>query len=708
MQKKILKRFSISIAVIAISLLLLTTISSAATWNNHNLTIIYGENVTSIDVSNHVDDKLQDNHTIGCVDYTVNNCNTGSKTVTGYNSYNITVNSSAVGEQQITVETKKAAGCGLDDWGPISTILNISCEYSTSLQAVVAKLGGTMDKYTYNTTNMFTTVTASNVEAIYEAKSMYDNLTANEKALVDSLINSKGIYTSYTALYDGAETYITNLATTFRNESLKRTDNWNIEATVDNFKTIEEAATAYNNLTVRVKTKVNTLLTTGTASITTYPSLLNDAKAIDFIHTNKIDTPVVNLTKEIDETILNSETAWNNLATEVKDIVNSWLKNNNDNGDDTYEKWMATVQNNLDQRNAEIFTSAFNLKDFEKSNITEDIAKKIVNEIADEYDKLNNNAQNKADAIIGTDFEDLKDYAQDYLDDLAAEKFVTENKLKDAMTEELANNILALEDDFNALKDEVKVLVLDKIGLGSFEELMETAQDYLDNLAAEKFVTENKLNETMTEQIANNILALDDDFNNLKDEVKTLVLNKIGLNSFEELKEIAQDYLDNSNAMKFYKNYVEGLDSTKIVSGEEAWNDANNKVKDIVNEYLNKLEIDETYPGLLANAKLELNNKAADEFINTYLTLDDGTVISEVNNSNYKKVINAEEYYNLLSEEVKTLVNEKLQKVSNTTYPELLTSAKNIVKTPKTGDSAFIVAIALVISAFGLIYIKRK
>ena len=706
MQKKSKKRFSISIAVIAISLLLLTTISRAETWNNHNLTIIYGEDVTSIDVSNHVDDN-SGNHGIGCVDYTVNNCNTGSKTVTGYNSYNITVNSSAVGTQQITVETKKATNCGLADWGPISTTLNISCEYSTSLQAVVAKLGGIMDKYTYNTTNMFTTVTASNVEAIYEAKNMYDALTTKEKALVDSLINSKGTYTSYTALYDGAETYITNLATSFRNESLN-TDTWNIEATVENYKTIEDAATTYNNLTVRVKTKVNTLLTIGTSSNTTYPSLLNDAKAIDFIHTNKIDTPVINLTKEIDETILNSETAWNNLLTEVKDIVNSWLKDNNDNGDDTYEEWMATVQNNLDQRNAEIFTSAFNLKDFEESNITEDIAKQIVNEAAKEYDKLNNNAQNKADAIIGIDFEDLKDHAQYYLDDLAAEKFVTENKLKDSMTEELANNILALDDDFNALKDEVQELVLDKIELNNFEELMKSAQDYLDDLAAEKFVTENKLKEAMTEQIANNILILDDDFNSLKDEVKELVLNKIGLNSFEELKEAAQDYLDNSNAMKFYKNYVEGLDSTKIVSGEESWNDANDKVKAIVNEYLNRVEIDETYPELLANAKLELNNKAADEFINAYLTLDDGTVISEVNNSNYKKVINAEEYYNLLSEEVKTLVNEKLQKVSNTTYPELLTSATNIVKTPKTGDSAFIVAIALVISVFGLIYIKRK
>lgn len=644
MQKKIFFKIIISIAVIAISLLLQTKNSSAAAWNNHNLTIIYGENTTSIDISSHVDNQVSGDHTAtGCVDYTVNNCNTGSKTITEYYSYYVTVDSLAVGTQQITVVTKKTDGCQQESWGPLTTILNISCEYSQSLQNVVKKLGGTMDNYTYSTTNMFSNVTASNVEAIYEAKSMYEALTTNEKNLVDSLINSKGIFATYDALYNGAEAYITNLATTFRNESLKRTDNWNIEATVENYKTIKDAATAYDNLTVRVKNKVNSLLNAATVN-TSYPSLLNDAKAIEFIHTNKIDTPVINLTKEIDETILNSKTAWNDLSAEVQNRVNNWLKANNDNGDKTYAEWMETVQNNLDQRNAEIFTSTYNLKDFDESDMSEDIANKIVNEIASEYNKLNENTQNKADAIIETPFETLKADAQYYLDDLAAEKFVTENKLNDTMTEQLAHNILSLSDDFDALKGQVKNLVLEKIGKDDFDELME----------------------------------------------------------------IAQDYLNHSEAMKFYENYIEGLDSTKIVAGEEAWNNVNDEVQTIIDESLKANGVDKTYPELLENAKLELNNIAAENFINTYLTLEDGTVISEANNSNYKKIINAEEYYNLLTEEVKALVNEKLQKVSNTTYPELLTNAKNIVKTPKTGDVKTIVAIVLVISVLGLIYVKRK
>ena len=643
MQKKILKKISISIAVIVISLLLQTTISRAATWNGKNLTIIYGEDVTSINVSGHVSVNEQitgNQHTVtDCVRYTVNNCNTKSKTVTGYNSYYITVNSLAVGEQEVTVATSWDGICNLGNWGPIFTVLNISCEYSASLQAVVTKLGGTMNKYTYDTANMITTVTANNVETVYEAKSMYDNLSAKEKALVDSLINSKNIYATYTDLYNGAEEYITSLATAFRNDSLKKTDNWNIVATKENYKTIEEAATVYNNLTTRVQNKVNYLLNAAAIG-TTYPSLLSDAKTIDFIHTNKIDTRVVDLTKEIDETILNSKTAWNALTQEIKNKVNAWLKSNNDNNDETYEQWIETVQNNLDQRNAEIFTTTYNLKNFNKDDITEDIAEKIVDVISKEYDKLNENAQNKADAIIGINFEDLKDYAQ----------------------------------------------------------------GYLDNLAAEEFVNENKLNDDMTEQLAYNILDLDDDFNALKDEVKALVLNKINVNSFDELKETAQDYLNNSNAMKFYTNYITELDPTKIVSGEEAWNNANDDVKALVNKKL----VNITYPELLKNAKLELNNIAAKKFINTYLTLDNGTVISEVNNSNYKKVINAEEYYNLLSEEVKVLVNEKLKEVSNATYPELLTSAKNIVVTPKTGDGTIMVVALLVISVFGLIYIKRK
>ena len=650
MQKKNFKKIIISIAVIAISLLLQTKNSSAAAWNNHNLTIIYGENTTSIDISSHVDNQLSGTHVgdhtaTSCVDYTINNCNTGSKTITGYSSYYVTVNPLAVGSQEITVTTKSSAACLQSSWGPCTTVLNISCEYSQSLQNVVKKLGGTMNNYTYSTTNMFSNVAASNVEAIYEAKSMYEALTSNEQKLVDSLINSKGVYATYSALYNGAEEYITNLATAFRNESLKRTDNWNIKATPANYKTIKDAATAYNNLTVRVQNKVNSLLNAATSAATpSYPSLLNDAKAIEFIYTNKINTPVVDLTKEIDETILNSKTAWNDLSAEVQNRVNNWLKANNDNGDKTYAEWMETVQNNLDQRNAEIFTSTYNLKDFDENNMSEDIANKIVNEIASEYNKLNENTQKKADTIIGMNFKTLKADAQYYLDDLAAEKFVTENKLNDTMTEQLAHNILSLSDDFDALKD----------------------------------------------------------------QVKNLVLKKIRKNDFDELMEIAQDYLNYSEAMKFYENYIEGLDSTKIVAGEEAWNNANDEVQTIIDESLKANGVDKTYPELLENAKLELNNIAAENFINTYLTLDDGTVISEANNSNYKKIINAEEYYNLLTEEVKALVNEKLQKVSNTTYPELLTNAKNIVKTPKTGDVKTIVAIVLVISILGLIYVKRK
>ena len=83
--------------------------------------------------------------------------------------------------------------------------------------------------------------------------------------------------------------------------------------------------------------------------------------------------------------------------------------------------------------------------------------------------------------------------AQNYLDELAANEFVKENKLSEEYTEEIATNIVGLKDEFENLSDSVQAKVLDKIEMNSFDEKIAEAQDYLDELAANKFIATNEL-----------------------------------------------------------------------------------------------------------------------------------------------------------------------------------------------------------------------
>ena len=304
---------------------------------------------------------------------------------------------------------------------------------------------------------------------------------------------------------------------------------------------------------------------------------------------------------------------------------------------------MVTVQDNLDQRLAEEFVNYYNLENFDLDNLTEETANKIVGEIKNAYNGLNNNSKAKTAPIIGMTFEHLVDVAQDYLDEIAADKFITNNSLDKDLTKSVAKVIIDSEDDFDKLSDTVKEKVLTKLGVDSYDEIIDFVKFYLDCIAAEEF----------------------------------------------------------------YDNYLDGLDEEKIVSGVDAWNSSSKNVQDLINDLLNYNDVEETYPELLEKAKDALNEKAAQDFINEYLTKDN-EVIKESTRSNAKQIINAEEAYNLLSDEVKEIVNAKLKEVSNTTYPELLKAAQDLQKNPKTGDISRIMMILLGVSVLGIVVTRRK
>ena len=104
----------------------------------------------------------------------------------------------------------------------------------------------------------------------------------------------------------------------------------------------------------------------------------------------------------------------------------------------------------------------------------------------------------------------------------------------------------------------------------------------------------------------------------------------------------------------------------------------------------------------------DLNHRLAEEFIANHLTLDDGTVIVEANNSNYKKILGALDDYNALSDEVKQIVNDILTDLGNTTYPQLLEWAQALEPTPKTGDMAYVMMIMFTTSILGILTMSFK
>ncbi|MBQ3415787.1 MAG: hypothetical protein IJH39_10740 [Clostridia bacterium] len=656
------------------------------------------------------------------------------------------VNALKTGTQTVHIITRNTG----NDWPAgveaYDNTVNVISYYSTNFQNAASALDITFNgnNTVYYSENMNIYPEDNNkFEAILNAKSKYNALNAYEKQRLDSIIASasNGTYANYNELYNVADNYLTSLARTFITSTSVNGLKGNTVANKDNCETIINAQTEYNNLKNIVKDRVNLILTSepsatyGGYSSVDYPTLLVNAKAYKFIKTYIIDTPDVNLSKINDEKILdseiNSDYKWSDLDSDVKSTVDSILTSAVGRN---YASQIAYVRNHLEQTIADTFVDNIFLANYEElagtkslrnynkntalnqevTDIYEDLAKKITGDVDTEYNSIASNPyvnetslkQKIDNEIANSDYASILGAAQDYLADLEeARNFVAEHKLNDELTTEIAEDIITLD---NAIDDErVKAMVEEMIGK-TMEQKIQEADDFLTALA-DKFIEDNKLNEELTKSIANDIVNnLENNYNAIPSNiVKERVDQKLEI-SIDEIVEEAKDFLDRTAAKEFYDNYLEGLDEEKIVAGEDTWNNSSDKVKGLINDLLVANNVDSTYPELLEKAREELINRAAEEFINDYLTDKDGKVIGEVNNSNYKKVIKAAEPYEALSEEVKDLVNSKLKANVDTTYPELLSAAQAIEKSPKTGDLSGIMIGVLIVSVIGIAAVIRK
>lgn len=294
-------------------------------------------------------------------------------------------------------------------------------------------------------------------------------------------------------------------------------------------------------------------------------------------------------------------------------------------------------------------------------------------------------------------------------------------KTVEGLTGEQLEAIIDAEDEYNSLVDAEKAIVDNLIAENlyiSMSDLLDYAESALDDMASD-FVKATKLNEEVPENLEDyrarlvNAIGMDDDFNKLSPRAQRKALNKLSnedneYNSWDEVKERCKKNINLVDAKLFLNRYVDynngNLNEDLILLGEDTWNNLSEEAKSIINEVLKGTEgIEKTYPELLLRAK-------ANKFINDNLVTDDGNVIVESNNSNYKKVLEAKDAYDALSDDVKEEVNRILTQIGNTTYPELLDYAQKLEPTPKTGDMAVAMIVVSVISilGFAVTFIKRK
>ena len=269
-----------------------------------------------------------------------------------------------------------------------------------------------------------------------------------------------------------------------------------------------------------------------------------------------------------------------------------------------------------------------------------------------------------------------------------------------------------------AEKTLVDQVMNDKLGMTAAE-VQDAAINGIEDLA-NAFVNSTRLNDSSItdlnelKEVYTNALTLGDEYNSLSPRTKERVMVKISdatdqSSNWDDVEEFCRNQIKIIDATLFLNKYIDVTDGVlnedKVIEGEEDWNNLDDAVKGLVNEALLEAEgIEKTYPELLLRAK-------ANRFLNEKLTTEDGKIILEANNNNYKIILAAKDDYDALSDEVKEEVNRILTEKGNTTYPELLKDAQKLEPTPKTGDIVIAMIIALVISTLGLtatFIIKRK
>lgn len=261
---------------------------------------------------------------------------------------------------------------------------------------------------------------------------------------------------------------------------------------------------------------------------------------------------------------------------------------------------------------------------------------------------------------------------------------------------------------------------IDNTGLGVTPEEVDGTVE----VNAEKFIKNSLLfsDKVITEANGDNyktILNAKDAWNELtkdeKDAVNKALVKKYKGMTYPELLEKAEIIKENAN--KFLNDYM--TKDTKIIStvtannfqqiidAKTAWDNLTNEEKIAVNNILVKLN-GKTYEDLYAEA-IAIKT-AGNQFIKDHMTIN-GVVITKVDSSTYRQILNAKNAWDKLTDAQKAAANAELLLASGMTYEEMLAKAIAFEQSVKTGDETNIMTLYSLIGT-GLLgaylIIKRK
>ena len=247
-------------------------------------------------------------------------------------------------------------------------------------------------------------------------------------------------------------------------------------------------------------------------------------------------------------------------------------------------------------------------------------------------------------------------------------------------------------------------------------EEMEKARDSF----VEKYVSDKdgnvykEVNSTNYEQVLSGLA----EWNKLSDDEKAAINNQLkaaGSKSYDELIAKAQDVEKTTSS--FVDKYVSDKDGNiykelnasnyeQILSGLAEWNKLSDDEKAAINNQL-KAAGSKSYDELIAKA--QDMQKAANSFVDKYLSDKDGNVYKEVNSSNYQQILSGKDAWSKLSQAEKDAINAILMEKMGKTYEQLLVSAV-AMSNVKTEDNTFVEMYMLLgmLSLGALLVLKRR
>lgn len=329
----------------------------------------------------------------------------------------------------------------------------------------------------------------------------------------------------------------------------------------------------------------------------------------------------------------------------------------------------------------------------------------------------------------------MKPAAIDMSKEIAREEFIKTNLTKDnkVITERTADNyaqILNAEANWNALsadeKTAINKLLTGKYAGKTYEVLLADSKALA--TATNAFIKDHLTDvkgviKTADESNYTKIIGSEATWNKLSAMEKAAINNTLLANGGKTYEELLRDakaidaaakaFIANNASLNnaIIKGATNHKNIRQILASEATWNNLSATEKAVVNANLVK-EGGKTFDELLKEAK------AIDESTNSFVdnnikNLD--SIIKDINNGNYKQILNSEADWNNLSDAEKDFVNSKLLAAGSKTFEELLKDAKNTkVKVDEagviasTGDATDMAGVMLMMGAAGACMLVMK